>query len=219
MTDLVVAVAGTEVILLPERALLWPDGRTLVVADPHWGKAAAFRALGVPVPRGTTTADLDRLAAVIARTGPSTLVVLGDLYHAAPGRRARETHRAVAIWRAGHPSLGITLVRGNHDRHAGDPAPDLDIAVADGPLPMPPFTLVHEPGTATDGYELAGHVHPGVRLRGAGRQRERLPCFALGPRGAVLPAFGGFTGLQLLEPAADVRVFAVAGDAVLDVTR
>ena len=44
-------LAGEAVELLPERALHWIRERTLFVADVHLGKAAAFRAGGVPVPR------------------------------------------------------------------------------------------------------------------------------------------------------------------------
>ena len=45
-------------MLLAERALYWPRAATLFVADVHLGKAAAFRAGGVPLPRGATAADL-----------------------------------------------------------------------------------------------------------------------------------------------------------------
>ena len=36
------------------------------------------------------------------------------------------------------------------------------------------------------GYVIAGHIHPGVRLRGAAREHARLPCFWFGAGGAVL---------------------------------
>ena len=48
--------------LLPERRRSIAAGRgdTLLVADAHIGKAVSFRALGVPVPRGTTSRDARR---------------------------------------------------------------------------------------------------------------------------------------------------------------
>lgn len=79
-------LAGERVELLAERALHWPRARTLFVADVHLGKTAAFRAGGVPLPGGTTAADLARLSAVLAATCAERLVVLGDLLHAAAGR-------------------------------------------------------------------------------------------------------------------------------------
>ena len=37
---------------------------------------------------------------------------------------------------------------------------------------------------------------------GPARARQRLPCFWFGARGAILPAFGAFTGgLNLRDPA------------------
>ncbi len=72
-------------VLLPQRAVFDPAERTLFVADVHFGKAAAFRALGAPVPKGTTADNLARLTALMEATGAARLVVLGDLLHARAG--------------------------------------------------------------------------------------------------------------------------------------
>jgi metallophosphoesterase superfamily enzyme len=45
-------------LLLPEKAVFWPAQGMLIIADIHFGKAASFRAQGIPVPRGTTTENL-----------------------------------------------------------------------------------------------------------------------------------------------------------------
>ena len=37
---------------LAERALHWPARRTIILSDLHVGKAAVFRARGLPVPTG-----------------------------------------------------------------------------------------------------------------------------------------------------------------------
>ena len=92
-------VAGEELQLLPERAVYWTRERTLLVADPHFGKAAAFRAGGVPVPRGTTTENLRRLDDALRRTNARRIVFLGDFLHAREGR-APETLRVLNEWRA-----------------------------------------------------------------------------------------------------------------------
>ena len=47
----------------------------------------------------------------------------------------------------------------------------------------------------------------------------RLPCFWFGARYGVLPAFGAFTGMHPIEPDSDCRVFAIAGDALIEVPR
>src|SRR3954451_4574684 len=203
-------LAGEVVELLPQRALYWPAQQTLFVADVHLGKAAAFRAGGVPIPRGTTAKDLDRLTALITVTGARRLIVLGDLLHAAAGRVAA-LHRAVMGWREAHRALDMTLVRGNHDSKAGDPPSEWDVRVVTEPFLALPFLLCHHPHDPPTGYALCGHIHPGVSLHDE-HGAIRLPCFVLGRRRALLPAFGRFTGLAMVPPAAGQRVVAVAGD-------
>jgi DNA ligase-associated metallophosphoesterase len=215
--DLLVELAGERVRLLPERALFWERASTLLVADAHWGKAAAFRAAGVAVPGGTTSAGLDRLDRALARTGARRLVFLGDLFHAREGKAPR-TLEVLRSWRRSHPGLRVTLVRGNHDRHAGDPPPELGIECCDPPCAAAPFVLLHHPAEHPAGYALAGHVHPSVTLRGRGRQSQRLPCFHFGPRVGVLPAFGDFTGTAGVAPAPGDRVFVIAGGEVVAAT-
>ena len=216
MGDAVVEVAGERLVLLPERAALHAATGTLLVADAHWGKAAAFRAAGVAVPGGTTTAGLERLSRALERTGAARLVILGDLFHAREGKAPR-TLEAIRAWRARHPALPVTLVRGNHDRRAGDPPPELGIDCCDPPCALGPFVLAHHPRESPAGYVLAGHVHPSVTLRGRGRQRERLPCFHFGARVGLLPAFGDFTGTADVEVAPGDRVYVVAGGEVVEV--
>jgi DNA ligase-associated metallophosphoesterase len=217
MTDSLLDLAGEQLRLLPERAVFWPSACALVVADLHWGKAAAFRAAGIPIPGGATRRDLERLDSALARTGARRLVVLGDLFHARAGRVATRTLAELRRWRGQREALEIQLVRGNHDRHAGDPPADLRVNCLDAPAFLPPFVLRHEPVVSDAGYTLAGHVHPGIVLAGRGLFRERLPCFVVGARMAVLPAFGSFTGLGMVAPEEGERVFVVADDEVVEV--
>ena len=216
MADVDITVAGETVRLLPERAMLWQRERTLIAADLHWGKAAAFRASGVPLPAGTTASDLARLGAALERTGAARLVLLGDLFHARAGRVDR-TLAAIAEWRRAHAAVEVLLVRGNHDRRAGDPPPELGFTVVDGPWPLGPFRLRHEPAPHRDGYVLAGHIHPGWTIHGPGRQRVRLPCFVFGASVGLLPAFTEFSGTADAErdPRGGDRVYVVADGHVI----
>jgi DNA ligase-associated metallophosphoesterase len=218
MSDLCIDVAGEPVWLLPERALFWPRPATLVAADFHWGKAATFRTAGIPVPGGGTHDDLVRLDAALERTRAQRLAVLGDLFHARAGRIASRTLAELREWRGRRWELEILLVRGNHDRHAGDPPPDLRINCVNDPAFVPPFVLRHQPVSTADGYTLAGHVHPGVVLTGPARQHVRLACFLFRRDVALLPAFGSFTGLGIVEPSPEDRLFVIAGDDVVGIT-
>ncbi len=210
-------VRGERLVLLPERAVYWPRRKALLVADTHWGKAAAFRAASVAVPAGTTEDDLGRLDRALRRTGARRLLVLGDLLHARTGR-APATLDAVARWRERNRRLRITLVRGNHDVRAGDPPPEWDFEVVDEPHDLAPFRLRHHPAEKGSEYVLAGHLHPAVRLYGPGDMVERLPCFRFGRAEALLPAFGSFTGTALIHPRPGDRIFVLADGEVIAVT-
>lgn len=207
--------AGHEIVLYPERALWLPALRALVVADTHFGKPAAFRASGVPVPRGTTAADLARLGALLERSGASRLIVLGDFFHA-PDGCDEATLGALEAWLAARPKLAVTQVRGNHDRRCPDPPAHWGVnclaAAREGSL-----VFRHEPRADAAGHVLAGHLHPAVALAGAG-DALRAACFWFGSRVATLPAFGSFTGMKAIRPAAGDRVFALGPAAVVEVT-
>lgn len=214
--DVRLEIAGEAVALLPEHALWMPERKTLLVADAHFGKAATFRAGGIFVPRGTTATTLARLERALARTNATRIIFLGDLLHAREGR-SPETLRLVADWRASRSAVEVVLVRGNHDRAAGDPPESLGIACVDAPMLEGAFAFTHHPLSVQAHYAMAGHVHPAVRLSGRGRQWERLPCFWVRRDVTVLPAFGDFTGLGDVELAEGDRAFAVAEGKVVEV--
>ncbi|MEP7087796.1 MAG: ligase-associated DNA damage response endonuclease PdeM [Gemmatimonadota bacterium] len=206
--------AGEELELLPDHAVFWRRASTLLVADPHFGKAATFRAAGIFVPEETTAMTLTRLDALLIATAAERIIFLGDFLHAREGR-APSTLNAIEEWRAAHPWIAMTLVRGNHDVRAGDPPESLRIECVDGPFIDGPFALAHHPAIVKGAYVLAGHVHPGARLYGAGRERVRVPCFWFGRDYAILPAFGEFTGLADINANAGDRVWVTTGEEVI----
>jgi uncharacterized protein len=215
-----IELAGERVLLLPQKALYWPRARMLVVADIHFGKAASFRALGVPVPRGTTSENLAGLDMLLAAHDIGHVLFLGDFLHA-KAAHASATLEAMLAWRARHPTLALTLVRGNHDRHAGDPSRLLRIDLVDEPHRIGPFAFCHHPDLPAErvgtGFVLAGHVHPVYRLAGR-RDALRLPCFVVGARHAILPSFGAFTGGHPVEPGPGERIYLVADDDIYSIS-
>ena len=212
-----ITVGGQALTLLPEKAAFLPESHTLLVADAHIGKAVSFRRLGVPVPSGTTRETLGLLSTLVERHAVRRIVFLGDFLHSVRSHAA-STMDTVQRWREAHADLELTLVRGNHDDHAGDPPTALCFTVVDEPWPIDGLALCHHPDTPASGYVLAGHVHPCVTLSGRAGDRLRLPCFWFGEGAGVLPAFGGFTGMHAVRPAPGDRVFVCAGDAVTPVS-
>lgn len=212
MSAVAVRVAGENLLLLPEKAVYWPAEQMLIIADIHFGKAAAFRALGVPVPRGTTSENLAGLDALVAKHGARRVVFLGDFLHARAAH-ASSTQLAMLAWRQRHLDLGLTLVRGNHDLHAGDPAAALGIELVDEPHAIGPFAFCHHPDVDTPGYSLAGHVHP-VYVLATRFDALRLPCFVVGSARMILPSFGAFTGGHAVKPEPGDNIYVTSGDAV-----
>jgi DNA ligase-associated metallophosphoesterase len=208
---------GEQLRLLPQRVLYWPRRETLLLADPHFGKAAAFRTAGIPIPGGTTADNLSQLTRAIEQTQAKRIICLGDLFHAKNGR-APHTLAVMEAWRAAHSHLEIQLVRGNHDQHAGDPPAEWRIHCLDEPILEPPFAWRHTPEPTPGHYTLAGHLHPAARV-GRGKLAETLPCFHFGRYVGLLPAFGAFTGTATVRSQPGDRLYVIADDIVLALRR
>lgn len=237
ITGPAIRCAGHTLQLLPQRALWWASEKTLMVADIHLGKGATFRALGQPLPRGSSSRDLQHLSELVAQLQAQRLVVLGDFWHSRQGLTPALFH-AIQQWRRQHAQLQVMLVRGNHDRaiSRGNIPAILGIELVDEPFPLASgLYACHAPrlqvpglppaggnGTsnmppagvsanAPEAFYLAGHLHPAVRLMGKGHDSSRLPCFVLQAGQLVLPAFGSLTGHVTLDLGSLQRSGAKAG--------
>ncbi len=211
--EIATQIAGHDVLLLAAKALYLPLHKMLCIADAHFGKAAAYRALGQPVPRGTTASNLARIDALLSQYVVSELVFLGDFLHATQSHTPA-TLAALQDWRHQHPKLACKLVRGNHDLRAGDPPGTLEIEVVNEPYLQTPFALRHTPAMHASSHVIAGHIHPVFQLKGRGRQRLRLPCFQITDRLTLLPSFGDFTGGHTVHITPSSRTFITDGTGI-----
>jgi len=191
---LALELEGEQLVLLPQKAAFWPRERMLVIADIHFGKAAAFRSLGIPVPKGTTTENLQALDELVELTGARHVLFLGDFLHARAAHAA-STQAAMLAWRRRRCELV------------------LGIGLVDEPYTVGPFSFCHHPDIDAPGYVLAGHVHP-VYVLATRFDALRLPCFIAGPHRMILPSFGAFTGGHAMRLAPDERVWVSSGEAV-----
>ncbi|MES2546285.1 MAG: ligase-associated DNA damage response endonuclease PdeM [Pseudomonadota bacterium] len=202
-----------EFIVLADKALYWPQQKSLLIADAHFGKAAAYRALGQPVPQGTTSRNLQRLDALLKQHAVEKIIFLGDFLHA-PKSHAFSTLSALRSWRLENAHIQCILIRGNHDLRAGDPPADLDFNVVTEPYLVDGFALQHIPKPHATHHVIAGHVHPVYRLLGKGRQSIKLPCCYHTPDLTLLPSFGEFTGGYLVEKDEHSQLFILNGECV-----
>lgn len=213
--ELPLTLGAASWLLSAQRVAFWPAQRLLVVADAHFGKAATFRARGVPVPHGTTLDNLGRLDVLIARHDPAAILFLGDLFHAREAF-ARQTVDAIAAWRQRHAARDVVLVQGNHDRAAGAPPQSLGLSIVAEPYRIGAFAFCHHPQRVEDSFVLAGHVHPAVQMFGNANDRLRLPCFWVRDRLMLLPAYGEFTGGMPIQRGPGERVIAIADDHLVE---
>lgn len=211
-----IELAGEQVVLDADRALVWQA--RVFVADVHLDKATTFQRAGLAIPLGDEAHDLERLAALARRHQASEIVVLGDLVHAPP-RPGGVTERTILRWAEANPGLRLSVVLGNHDRDAADRLAHWPVHWIPAGTSLGPFLLHHEP---TDrrvgrGYELAGHLHPVLRLRDGHRDAARLPGFWQRPHGLVLPAFGSFTGGHAVTLGVGDVFHAIAGEGIVSI--
>ena len=196
MTPAPVHLAGERLMLDPDGALFWPAQRALVVADLHFEKGSAAAARGALLPPWDTRATLDRLATLLRRWQPETLVALGDSFHDAGGS-ARLAPADRARLRAMAGAHRIVWVLGNHD-----PAPPEGLpgtAVAEWRAEKLCFVHQGRPGSALG--EISGHFHPKSLVRTPAAAVCR-PCFVFDSRRLMLPAMGAYTGgLDVRDPA------------------
>ena len=202
--------------LMPEGAAWDAAQRVLFVTELHLGKAAVFREAGLTLPDGADAAILQRLSVLAGRLGACTLAVLGDVFHArSPG--TERTVAALNTWRQTHAGLRWIIVPGNHDRRVpwAQWLPDAEI-LSEGEL-CGPWQLAHHPPEQSDAVMLCGHLHPGIAFGPPRQRKARLPCFWLRRGVLILPAFGGFTGLRLIEREPGDRVWVTVQDRVAEV--
>ena len=207
-----VAFGGERLVLLPDRAIWLPDHQALIVSDLHLGKISHFRKHGLAIPQSAELPDLLRLSGMCERLRPEHLILLGDLFHS----DLNQAWESFSAWAAGFGGR-ITLVQGNHDILPAEVYAACGI-ISVPELGLEQLLLTHDPIVPPEGrFNLAGHVHPGVRLQGRGKQSLRLPCFFIRPNSLMVPAFGSFTGLHIPTPKEEDQIFAIVEGRVIRV--
>jgi DNA ligase-associated metallophosphoesterase len=195
--------------LSAERCLYWEDERTLIISDLHFGKTGHFRKSGIAVPQDVYKEDLHRLMQQVQYFQPDKIIFTGDLFHS----YENQEHALFAKWRKSISSNSIHLVKGNHDLLSNKVYTELGLEVHENRYEAGPFTFVHDldsiTGGTENGYSISGHIHPGVRISGQGKQSLSFPCFYFSENHAILPAFSKFTGFVLIEPLKSDAVFAI----------
>jgi DNA ligase-associated metallophosphoesterase len=203
---------GEELLLLPEKCIYWPKQSLLILSDLHLGKAGHFRKNGIPIPLKVHVGDLEKIDNLILNYQPIHILFLGDLFHS----DLNSEWWNFISWIQKHRQIRFTLVKGNHDIIPEILFEEANIGVVNS-LDLGPFNFTHIREEKANFYNLSGHIHPGVRLYGMGKQAVTLPCFHFSTSYGILPAFGNFTGIAKIKPAKNDRIFVVTDRSVMDV--
>jgi DNA ligase-associated metallophosphoesterase len=159
------------------------------------------------MPGSTQQADAQRLAELLRLTEATQLVIAGDLFHSKHNNEVDD----FAHWRNSHSGLDIHFIMGNHDILPASFYQSLQLIVHDVGYTIGPFYVTHDELFQEGKFTIHGHIHPGVAVRGS----QSFPCFAIGHRCMILPAFGRFTGCKRIEPAHYQRIYVVGEEKVL----
>lgn len=205
-----VSTSGGMVHLLADPALYIPQSSTLVVSDLHIGKAGHFRKNGIAVPASTTMQDMRRLSELFKRIPAKEVVFLGDMGHS----DVNNEWRAFADVIRDFPDRTFILTRGNHDREVSGLYRQMGIDEVVSSIQRGGFCLSHEP-IESKLFNITGHEHPAVLIKGKARQSLRMPCFYFLEHRAVMPAFLRFSGHYVISPSKDMRVFPVVEQTVM----
>ena len=211
-------IHGNTFWVSPERCLYWEEKNTLIVSDLHFGKTGHFRKEGIAVPQNLYKADLQRLIAQLYLFKADRLFVVGDMTHSKMNRELELFLR----WRKDFPTLEIDLIRGNHDILDENWYKEAGITVHDQKLSVEPFLFLHDPQLRKQAsveeqglYSFTGHVHPGISVKGKGKQYLTFPCFYFAKDHCVLPAFSHFIGTFMVNPQYDETTFAILENALV----
>ena len=210
--------------LTTDRTMYWEEEKALIVSDLHFGKTGHFRKSGIGVPANVYTEDLQRLVVQIQHFQPRQLIIVGDMFHSHANRELE----LFLKWRTDLSGIKMHLVLGNHDILKEDWYNKAGIDLSRQTLSLQQFHFIHDiteqhpiPSTGNVSsnieylYSFSGHIHPGIRIQGAGRQSLCFPCFYFGKKYAVLPAFSRFTGVAMIRPEKEEAVFAIVNKSLI----
>ena len=215
MRGLQVSLLHQELELLREKALWIEKHKILLIADIHLGKAAHFRKAGLPIPEEVHAQDFTILNQLIHSLGPERIYFLGDLFHSSWNQQWPVFESFVRKY----SSISFLLIKGNHDIMLEKIYLHSSLIIQDSPVKIENLLFSHEPmEEIPEGYlNICGHLHPGIALKTATKQKLRLPVFYFSKNTLILPSFGNFTGKFMIQPKAEDLVWGVSENLVFPI--
>ena len=206
-----IVINDQQLELLPQKAIYWHETQTIIISDIHLGKASHFRKNGLPIPLQSGMEDIRMLEILIIKYKPLRLLLLGDLFHSEWNQEWVTFGNLLRKY----SNILFELVRGNHDILKEHHYDNLNIRLHQNILIEKGVVFSHEKiKIEDDQFSISGHIHPGYKLYGKGRQSLSLPCFYREKNTLIMPAFGRLTGLAYMPLTIHSEIFVVSDVAV-----
>lgn len=189
--------------------MFWEEQSILLISDVHLGKISHFRKYGSAVPQKAIAENFERMTRVVDLFQPEKICFLGDLFHSSLNLEWDMFEN----WMQ-DISAEVILVVGNHDIISELKYEALGIKI-NSELILDNLLFTHHPEERENYFNICGHLHPGYKLNGAGRQQVKLRCFYKSEDQMILPAFGEFTGNYWISPNVGDQVFAITKKEVI----
>jgi uncharacterized protein len=194
----------------PQRCVFWENEKTLIISDLHLGKTGHFRKEGINVPQNIYKEDLHHLFSAIQHFNATQIIIVGDMFHSV----ANKELNLFSKWRKDFKQIQFILVKGNHDILGDVWYKENEIIVYHNELTIKGISFCHDGAIGDKEFTFTGHIHPGVKIKGMGKQSLNLPCFYLTANQCILPAFGRFTGLKIMESKKNNEIYAIANQSI-----
>ncbi|MGB8705835.1 MAG: ligase-associated DNA damage response endonuclease PdeM, partial [Gillisia sp.] len=160
-----VKINGQNFTFHSSGAMFWQEKSMLLISDVHLGKISHFRKFGSAVPHNAIVENFDNLSAVVGFFNPQKICFLGDLFHSVLNKEWHLFEEWIAS-----VSSEVFLVVGNHDIISEIKYEGIGVKVGSEILIDDYFFLTHHPEKREGFFNICGHLHPGYKLRGRGRQ-------------------------------------------------
>ena len=206
-----IQLANQTFILHHSGTMYWEEQEMLLISDVHLGKISHFRKYGSAVPQAAISENFRKMDQVVEFFSPRSIVFMGDLFHSS-------LNMEWDLFTEWMETIGIPviLVAGNHDIISELKYEVLGVKIY-SEIIIGDLLLTHHPEEREGFFNICGHLHPGFKLRGNGRQTLQLRCFYQNKEQLILPAFGEFTGNFWISPNEGDRIFAITKTEVISV--
>lgn len=167
------------------------------------------------MPARAQEANMELLATLVMRIKPRRVIFLGDLFHS----HYNSAWESFGNWMSAFSHIQFDLVAGNHDILSDHQYHKYGIGLYQEIKITDQIVLRHIPEEKKSEnilFQICGHLHPAVMLRGKGRRTEKFACFWFSEHSLIMPAFGEFTGVHCITPKKNDRIFFIADEKVID---